>query len=232
MTQPHLPLLQHHHDTESYLSSAIVRDKYYDLEFLFRETRFPSMSPYCYSPLSTRHNRIRLLRLLPHQDRNADIQCYLFEYVLDDSYSHLFEALSYVWGDANDKLPIFIHGYRLDVTLNLHAALSQLRNHSIDRVLWIDAICINQDDQSEKEHQILSMATIYSQAYRVLVWLGAAADDSDLVFKEIRSIEDRISMSASEKEQFESAGLALLQRPWFRRIWVRYCATIVLKLDY
>jgi hypothetical protein len=230
-TQPRQPL-HHHHNTRSYLSTATDRHKHDGLKFLYFQTLLSFMSPYCYSPLSSRHNRIRLLRLLPHQDRNADIQCELFEYILDDSYSHLYETLSYVWGDANDKLPIFIHGNRFHVTVNLHAALSQLRNHSLERILWIDAICINQNDQLEKELQILSMATIYSQAYRVLVWLGAAADDSDLVFKEIRSFEGRISMSASDKEQFESAGLALLQRPWFRRIWVRDCAIIVLELDY
>jgi hypothetical protein len=179
------------------------------------------MSPYRYSPLSSSHNSIRLLRLLSHQDRNADIRCELFDYVLDTSYGpHLYEALSYVWGDANDKLPIFIHGNRLDVTVNLHAALLQLRNHSLDRILWIDAICINQKDQLEKAHQILSMATIYSQAYRVLVWLGAAADDSDLVFQDMQSVREKKSISASENKRLESAGRALLQRSWFRRVWV------------
>lgn len=179
------------------------------------------MSQYHYSPLSSRHDSVRLLRLLPHQDRDADIQCELFEYVLENSCGpHLYEALSYVWGDAKEQLPIFIHGNRIEVTSTLHTALVHLRNHSIHRVLWIDAICIDQQNQVEKEHQIQFMATVYSQAYRVLVWLGEAAADSDLVFREIQSDEAKGSVSASDEERIQLAGLALLQRPWFRRVWV------------
>lgn len=162
-------------------------------------------SLYSYYPLSSRHDSIRLLRLLPHQDRNAEIHCELFEYVLENSHgSNLYEALSYVWGEANDKLPIFVNGLRLDVTFNLRAALVQLRNHTLDHVLWIDALCIDQQNQAEKEHQIQVMAMIYSQAYRVLVWLGEAADNSDLVFREIQSVERERSKTALEGESIVS----------------------------
>jgi hypothetical protein len=179
------------------------------------------MSQYHYSPLSPKFDSIRLLRLMPHKDRNANIHCELIEYFLEESSGpHLYEALSYVWGDSKEPLPIFIHGNRFEVTSNLHAALTQLRNHSLDRILWIDAICIDQKNLVEKEHQIQFMAIVYSQAYRVLVWLGEAAADSDLVFKEIQSEEAKRSTSVLDEKRLQSAGLALLQRPWFRRIWV------------
>jgi hypothetical protein len=180
------------------------------------------MSQYHYSPLSPKDDSIRLLRLMPHKDRNAEIHCELVEYVLEESSgTHLYEALSYVWGNPKEPLPIFIHGSRFEVTSNLHTALTHLRNHSLDRTLWIDAICIDQENPVEKAHQIQFMAMVYSQAYRVLVWLGKGASDSDLVFKEIQNENAKRSTSALDDKRLQAAGLALLQRPWFRRIWVR-----------
>jgi hypothetical protein len=181
------------------------------------------MAQYHYSPLSSQHDSIRLLRLMPHEDETADIQCELFEYSLQDSYTkvHLYEALSYTWGDPQTKLPLLMHNHRFDVTVNLHAALSRLRNHSMERILWIDALCIDQANQEEKEHQIQSMAKIYGQANRVVVWLGETADNSDLAFEEIRIAAGRKSTGFSVSKRIRKAVLKLLQRPWFRRIWVR-----------
>jgi hypothetical protein len=179
------------------------------------------MEPYIYRPLSSAHHSIRLLRLLPAQDENATIECELFEYFLGTSHdTHLYEALSYVWGDPNDTLPISLSGCRMDVTVNLHAALLCLRNHSLERILWVDAICINQDDQQEKASQIQFMVVIYDQATRVVAWLGEAADDSHLAFEEIRAAGRKKSMIVSDHDGVHAAGLALLHRPWFRRIWV------------
>jgi hypothetical protein len=180
------------------------------------------MSQYRYSPLSPGRDSIRLLRLLPHEDETADIQCELFEYSLPNSCTrtHLYDALSYVWGNPDEKLPIFIHKHSFDVTVNLRAALSRLRNHSIERILWIDAICINQANQKEKEQQIQSMAKIYAQADRVVVWLGEASDDSDLALEEIRIARGKKPTNSLDSERIQQSVLALLQRPWFRRIWV------------
>ncbi|KAH7079569.1 hypothetical protein FB567DRAFT_571692 [Paraphoma chrysanthemicola] len=179
------------------------------------------MPAYHYTPLSTEHGSIRLLRLLPNKDRSTNIECELFEYALDDeNRDHQYDALSYVWGNPGETLPVFIDGCRVHVTANLHAALSSLRNHRLDRVFWIDAICINQNDNKEKGDQIQSMAKIYSRANRVVVWLGEAANDSDLVIEAIRSAGGKKRTITSDSERIESAGQALLQRPWFRRIWI------------
>jgi hypothetical protein len=226
------------------------------------------MPQVCHPPLSG-VDSIRLLRLVPHQNETADIHCELFNYSFQTSQrTHLYEALSYSWGDPDDNLPIFMNGTRFNVTVNLHAALVRLRNHSIERILWIDAICINQEDQLEKERQIQFMAKIYGHANRVLVWLGEAADDSDLALdnlrsaheKEFRSVHDKESdivsnilpcddsipsdddiipsdddsipsdddfiplddeFIPSDDDPILPAVLALLQRPWFRRMWVR-----------
>ncbi len=188
------------------------------------------MSEYQYSALFAKTDkirllrllpeRIRLLRLLPHKDPAAQIKCELFEYSLQGSHmhTHLYEALSYVWGNANDTLEICLHGCTAHVTRNLHAALLQLRNHSIERILWVDALCISQKDDEEKEHQIQLMAEIYARANRVIVWLGEESDHSEIALENIRRAAD-----SKPRKLLSSEGkflLALLRRPWFRRIWV------------
>jgi hypothetical protein len=180
------------------------------------------MSQYSYSSLPSGSHSIRLLRLMPQKDKTAAIQCELFEYSLQNSCgTHLYEALSYVWGNPDKKLPICMHNYRFDVTINLHAALSRLRNHSMERVIWIDALCINQSNQKEKEQQIQYMARIYSQANRVIVWLGEAEDKSDQALEAIHVAPSKKSSEYLENGTVLRAVLALLQRSWFRRIWVR-----------
>jgi hypothetical protein len=67
----------------------------------------------------------------------------------------------------------------LHITINLHAALLCLRDRLIDRNVWIDAICINQKDATEKGIQVRYMAEMCSKASRVILWLGEAADNSD-----------------------------------------------------
>lgn len=126
---------------------------------------------YQYSPLLGLGS-IRLLRLMPHADKNASIQCQLFEFpLLCDSSGgmNLYEALSYVWGDGGNNMSISVDNHYLKVTSNLHAALLCFRDQFLERVLWIDAICINQGDLDEKKKQVQFMARIYSKASRVTV---------------------------------------------------------------
>lgn len=172
------------------------------------------MTPYQYPPLSPGRDTIRLLRLLPDQDGKADIRCELIEYSLAHSseLTHQYEALFYTWGNPDQTQLIRMHGHGSNVTNNLHAALLRLRDHSVERYLWIDAICIHQANDEEKEHQIQSMARIYGQANRVVVWLGEAADDSDLAIEQIR-----MTPYSSGNMESRHAMLKLLQRPWFRR---------------
>jgi hypothetical protein len=55
---------------------------------------------------------------------------------------------------------------------NLYLSLKHLRQTSISRVLWVDAICINQDNQDERSIEVKRMGQIYTLAWRVVVWLG------------------------------------------------------------
>lgn len=157
------------------------------------------------------------------KDISAELTCQLFNYSLDpDQGSHLYEALSYFWGDAHDTEPIFIGKQSFPVTPNLHTALLRLRNLSIKRILWIDAVCIDQVHTTEKQVQIQCMAKIYSNADRVIVWLGEDgedADDSDQALEHTRTAAENESAGKLHNNQ---KVMALLQRPWFERIWVSW----------
>ena len=110
-----------------------------------------------------------------------------------------FVALSYVWGDPTIKCKIYINESSVLVPVNLGAALRQLRNHSRIQQgfrIWIDALCINQADLVERAVQVLRMKDIYTRAWRVVVWLGPKAKNSDLAMTAIRFL----SIQSHEKE--------------------------------
>ena len=183
------------------------------------------MSQYHYSSLSLGPDNIRLLRLLPYENDSSErteIRCELFEYTLQDpgKGTHLYEALSYTWGGSDKPRSISINKQNLAVTENLHAALLRLQDRSLERILWIDAICINQENLKEQSQQVQLMAKIYSKATRVLVWLGETADNSDTALERMRIAAENESPDSLNDKTIRQAILALLQRPWFRRIWV------------
>jgi len=182
------------------------------------------MSSYCYQALDPALDEIRLLRLLPYKDEDDPLQCQLFNCTLQDSgrRTHPYDALSYVWGDLVNPEFISIDKHNLPVTVNLHRALSRLRHRFLERILWVDAVCINQKDASEKMQQIQIMAKIYALASRVVVWLGDVTENSNQALEEICLAGGREKSSGYICPQItQQVVLALLQRPWFRRIWVR-----------
>lgn len=177
------------------------------------------MSSYRYLPLPSEGDCIRLLCLLPNKSEAEPLQCKLHNYSLQklSPRTHRYEALSYIWGDPHETLPIYLDEDQLLITVNLHAALSRLRDHSFERIIWVDAICIDQENLKERIQQVQLMAKIYSNALRVIVWLGEETKDTD------RALED-IRLAANEElteRSNQQAILSLLQRPWFQRIWVR-----------
>jgi hypothetical protein len=181
------------------------------------------MSSYLYPPLPSEGDNIRLLCLLPNEYETASLQCTLRNYSLPKSEirTYLYEALSYVWGNPNETLPIFINGSPFPVSVNLHAALSRLRDRTFERIIWVDAICINQRKPEERKQQVQLMAQIYSKAHRVIVWLGEEGTDTKEALEDIRLAADGEISERLKKEMNQQTILNLLQRPWFQRIWVR-----------
>jgi len=113
---------------------------------------------------------IRLLRILPSEDFSSDIQCEIFHATIGKDCPS-YDALSYAWGDPLITSPILLNGKRHHVTVNLEVALRYLRGTE-ERTMWIDAICINQEDLREKNYQVLRMRSIYLNARAVVIWLG------------------------------------------------------------
>jgi hypothetical protein len=141
------------------------------LSSLFDARYLCAMSFYPYSLLPPDSDNIRLLRLLPNEDKDAPLYCELRNYSLQRSSlrTHLYEALSYVWGDPNNTLSICVDKNQFQVTVNLYAALSCLRDHFFERIIQVDAICTDPSNVEERKQQVQLMAKIYSNAYRVIV---------------------------------------------------------------
>lgn len=92
-----------------------------------------------------------------------------------------YMALSYTWGDPTKTYPILINGVTLQVTLNLEAALKVLRSKPYIKAgwkIWIDALCINQNDIIERATQVRRMREIYSKAWTPIIWLGGTSTNS------------------------------------------------------
>ncbi|KAF2733188.1 HET-domain-containing protein, partial [Polyplosphaeria fusca] len=111
----------------------------------------------------------RLLQLLPGE-YDEPITCNLFP--IDSVELYEYEALSYVWGQVNNSSIIHVNDWEMLITENLEVALRSLRLEHEPRLLWIDAICINQSSVTEKTSQVAKMGDIYKAAKRVLVFLG------------------------------------------------------------
>ncbi|KAF2493650.1 HET-domain-containing protein, partial [Lophium mytilinum] len=134
-----------------------------------------------------------------------------------------FEALSYVWGDSLRQREIICGDSEVDIGINLHEALEGLRLPDQERVVWADALCINQADIKERTHQVQQIGEVYSTAQRVLIWLGKETDANRGAFKMIRAIcaEYPNQMARWVDEARELGYLSnLLRHSWFRRIWV------------
>jgi hypothetical protein len=126
-----------------------------------------------YKPLQDATQEIRLLQLHSRR-RNVPgddtIRCSLAHTSLGDV--GYFEALSYTWGDTTNQKMIQVNGQPFQVTNNLYIALQHLRRDNEARCMWIDAVCINQDDLGERSRQVTQMEHIYQLAKTVVVFLG------------------------------------------------------------
>jgi hypothetical protein len=100
-----------------------------------------------------------------------------------------YEALSYVWGDKGDPLMMNVNKKPFYITKNLECALRHLRYTEDLRILWVDAICINQQDDDEKSKQVAMMGRIYNEAQKVYAWLGEGNRQSDCVFDVLKEYQ-------------------------------------------
>ena len=166
----------------------------------------------------------------------------------DGSPSTEFEALSYYWGTEKADRTLSLNGAPFLIRSNLDTALRELCKQKTERVLWIDAICINQADVNERSEQVRMMSSIYRRAARVIIWIGphwperkgVAAEaiqgfvqrqrrgtDSQQLSSFLENPNDRFYFMNSEKKTADYTGghwpalVDFFDRPWWRRVWVR-----------
>jgi Heterokaryon incompatibility protein (HET) len=133
---------------------------------------------YVYEKFDSQEKAIRLIKLRRRYP-GCDISCSLERYSLTESPP--YEAISYTWGNSVKDHLVFFDGRWLPTTRNVHSILHDLSSYSRARWIWIDAVCINQNDLEEKNPQVEMMGEIYHTAERVVVWL----DDRKLTHYEI-----------------------------------------------
>ncbi|CAI9633373.1 unnamed protein product [Alternaria burnsii] len=124
---------------------------------------------------------IRILTLCPAEQHTDAIECMIETIELEEAS---YDALSYSWGmnedgDSSQDYEIFIHGNRKWVTRNLFEGLERIRVCDKPIRIWIDAVCINQQDNVERSVQVAMMADIYARAEKVLVWLGNGTEEKE-----------------------------------------------------
>ncbi|KEZ43251.1 hypothetical protein SAPIO_CDS4947 [Scedosporium apiospermum] len=186
---------------------------------------------------------IRTVILLPSADPDAQIQCTFSRRILglaNTVSSSSYSALSYVWGERSHPRTILVDGAPVPITANLFAALRRLRRDREPLELWVDALCINQDDVQERNHQVRLMGDVYKRADEVLMWLGEAEDDSHLAAELVDTLhgiirgkdpretgnEDRKAQSILDLCLGEgiAPGLqalnSLLDRQYWDRVWI------------
>lgn len=203
------------------------------------------MAAYKYDPIDLEGHTFRLVRL-----RRGDsvIQCDLIHAWLDDTDMLMeYEALSYTWGGSNKARDIELDGVDFPITANLFLALRYLRHTDQDRILWIDAICIDQHNNKERGHQVGLMTSIYRRADRVRIWLGEENLKTNFLLRSLNALEEDSRRYACNRWQVadkrwqdlwsntqtllgdpsgdrtvrQCEGLNdLLSRPWFKRVWI------------
>lgn len=171
-----------------------------------------------------------------------------------------FEALSYTWGAPGmyttatvensttffrdrptDEATPSVQKYQLPIGKNLAEAIRHLRYEHDERVMWIDAICINQADTSEKNVQVPLMGRIYSSAQRVVAWLGPEFPNTGLAFRNLDYLGRQLyfsqghflpSPNATEPNWYKKSSelpfgadvwtaiFEVFSMEWFKRLWV------------
>ncbi|CAN9210891.1 unnamed protein product [Alternaria alternata] len=204
-----------------------------------------------------------------------DIYCTIYHAnILEKLPQTEYTALSYVWGDAKHTKPIQLGYHQIptsgtadtwpsasapgaccyklfQVTTNLEKALRHLRDHASGRILWVDAICINQSDEEEKLSQVQSMGSVYREAVEVRIWLGSFSDLQEVIREDTEvtlSCERRnidIALLAAKNyvmngdcprgqeandelfpDELQALGMKIIaMQPWWRRVWIIQEAT-------
>lgn len=214
-----------------------------DIEGNTELARMPLALPttYRYPPLPSGHARfLRLAGTGPFPMGSLET------HPLEDPPPYV--AVSYFWDATSPKRGMWVDTQSLGISETVLEVLNQVvelqRWRRLKRLVWVDQICINQDDKDEKSDQIYRMGEIYSKAEEVFVWLGPTAHESDAALENMehvvqstsilnRAVHARVGttglVAIMQKDHGQVYG-RLLMRPWFRRLWTVQEALLARKL--
>ncbi|KAN0104148.1 Heterokaryon incompatibility protein (HET) domain containing protein [Hyaloscypha variabilis] len=189
-------------------------------------------------PLNRQRREVRVLVLCEGRD-DSPVECSMKTISLFDGAAS-FNALSYVWGDANDTTTIIVNQLLITVPKSLANCLQNLRHYTAShtkllnqnpQTIWADAVCINQQDLLERSQQVQMMDDIYSSARNVVIWLGEGTEYTDYAFDLMNStaFRERLKdLKISNRRPFEEEIMVdvifkqvLCKRKWWQRLWVR-----------
>jgi hypothetical protein len=191
-----------------------------------------------YTQLDDAEKDFRLVRLKPRSYQPSPsfqgVEVYCTLETVKHHKDHPYIAISYAWGTDTQTRPISIGGQLCELSINLEEAIRELRDDHADILLWCDQLCINQHDDSEKSFQVQRMKDIYSNAVRVVAWLGSSSNDSDLCIMRLNAIsqnplrEDHEALAKiledyDDQEQVMKLKVAFdhfCHRSYWKRLWI------------
>lgn len=208
-------------------------------------SRYVRPNEFEHTSLSTdpESDEIRLLVLQPGEPQDT-LRCSFIVVSLSEVHEkYEYEALSYYWGTDQPSHEIrisqskkletprtlknvvgVVKPQKFYIRSNLRAAMVQFRDRDQNIYLWVDALCINQEDEKEKNHQVAKMAEIYSGAHRVCIWLGAGNLKCNQALDFIGEIVELSSLDTLVRDELTvskwDAFVELMRCRWFSRRWV------------
>ncbi|KAI1125016.1 heterokaryon incompatibility protein-domain-containing protein [Nemania abortiva] len=171
-----------------------------------------------------RPQEFRLVRL--YSKKMSTVKCEIIHSSLKDPPS--YTAISYAWGDTDDRRRIQIGKISISVAVSLFGALDAVRKREGDILVWVDALCIDQQNRAERGQQVQLMTEIYAKATRVAIWLGPSENDSqlaeellqDIVITENNPKEITSLLLSPTRQRAVEAVARLFQRDYWQRLWV------------
>ncbi|KAG7286760.1 hypothetical protein NEMBOFW57_009076 [Staphylotrichum longicolle] len=223
-----------------------------DSGLLYPLVRYGDLITTRYPYRKLRNGQIRLLKLFPKSfvktllqsrpdtgtGRDITVETLhgdLIDVNIADSDKLAYTCLSYAWGTEAQTTPIWIQDYRVGITPTLSRALRCLMRQDEPRLVWVDFICINQDDLVERKEQVELMYQIYHGAEDVCVYLGDEEDGSEnvavLLTDILRAMRSKSELGTTvlsvqkdllppRESHVWRCLRKVLERPWFTRVWV------------
>ncbi|KAG9252296.1 heterokaryon incompatibility protein-domain-containing protein [Emericellopsis atlantica] len=188
---------------------------------------------YQYVPLDPVTDEIRLIVLHPSEDEQARVNLHLAHSPAKSDVG--YNAISYTWGERQPRADIVVTGQLFSVTKSLEELLRRVRRKQGELVMWIDAICIDQENDAERNRHLPRMAAVYDTATSVLAWLGDSDEHTSEALGFIPKLQspmlnlnERWEWNIGQPGEYRPEDIArlcaaayqFLTKPYFHRVWI------------